>query len=272
MMTPRRPSGRSRSFRPSILPAWAVVPVLAGLLLLAAPAASQEAVRNFSAGNEQYRGGKYEEAAGTYEQIVTNGYESAALYYNLGNAHYKNGNIPAAILSYERAKRLAPGDEDIRHNLALANLRIVDKIDPIPRLFLVEWWEGLIGLMSSSGWGMLAIGALWAAALLLAAFRLLRGRIVQRALSISGAAAIVLGAFAFIAGGIQDTRESSENLAILFAPSASVKSAPDAQSTDLFVVHEGVKIDLLDAVGEWRKIRLADGKIGWLPAADMKVI
>ncbi len=242
------------------------------LLALSSPSAGQEAEMNFSAANELYRGGKYPEAIQTYEKIVTNGYENPALYYNLGNAYYKTGNIPAAILHYERAKRLAPGDEDVLHNLRLANLRIVDKIEPVPRLFLVEWWDALVSLASAAGWGTVAIVALWVAATLLAAFRLVNGPLLQRMCLFSGLAVILFSIFAFTAGGIQSGREASENAAILFTPSSPVKSAPDERSTDLFVVHEGVRVDLLDVVGEWRKIRLADGKIGWLPAADLRVI
>jgi tetratricopeptide (TPR) repeat protein len=246
--------------------------VLLVLLLACATSFAQEAAMNFSAANDLYRGGKYAEAISTYEKIVSNGYESPALYYNLGNAYYKSGNIPAAILNYERAKRLAPGDEDVLHNLRLANLRIVDKIEPVPRLFFVGWWDGLIGLASSSGWGSIAIGALWLAALLLAGFRIVRGGLAQKLLLFPGIAMVLFSIFAFTAGGIQGGRERSESAAILFAPTASVKSAPDAGSTDLFVVHEGVRVDVLDSVGEWEKIRLADGKEGWLPMADLKVI
>lgn len=246
--------------------------LLAALLLLAGGLRAQEADVNFTSANEHYRAGRYPEAVHVYEQILSNGYESPALYYNLGNAFYKSGNIPAAILNYERAARLAPGDEDILHNLALANVRIVDKIDPIPRLFLLDWWEGLLGLASASGWGVAAIVALWTAAFLLAAFRLARGPLAQRLLLVSGIGALLFSLLGFTAGGIQGERETSESSAILFAASAAVKSAPEAQSTDLFVIHEGVKVDLLDSVGGWRKIRLADGKVGWLPMADLRVI
>lgn len=264
---------RSRALRPA-LPIILAIRIIVIIWALAVPAAApaQEASVAFSAANELYRGLKYAEAARAYEQIVANGFESAALYYNLGNAWYKAGDIPAAILNYERAKRLAPGDEDIAHNLALANLRIVDRIEPIPRLFFVEWWEALVGAASASAWGTSAIAALWAAALLLGAFRVLRGRLARRLTLIPGVLVLLFAVLAFTAGGIQGGRETSESAAILFAETAPVKSAPDAGSTDLFVLHAGVRVDLLDRVGEWRKVRLADGKVGWLPAADLKVI
>ena len=237
-----------------------------------APARAQEAAVAFAAANDLYRAVKYEEAARAYEKILANGYEGPALYYNLGNAWYKAGNVPAAILNYERAKRLDPGDEDIRHNLALANLRIVDRIEPIPRLFFVEWWEDLLAAASPSGWGTAAIAALWGAVILLGAFRIVRGRLARQFTLLPGVLLMLFTAFAFTAGAIQGGRETSESAAILFSATAPVKSAPDPGSTDLFVLHEGVRVDLLDAVGEWRKIRLADGKVGWLPAGDLQVI
>jgi len=249
------------------------IPLIIVLLLLpCALTPGQEAGIRFSTANEQYRAGKYADAASAYEQIAANGYESPALYYNLGNAYYKAGNYPAAILNYERARRVAPGDEDILHNLRLANLRIIDRIEPLPRLFFVEWWEGLIGSASASGWGAAGIAALWAAVVLLSGYRLSRGPVARRVSLLTGVLIVCVSIFTFTAGAIQAERETSGTSAILFSASASVKSAPDAQSTDLFVIHEGVKVDVLDSVGEWRKIRLADGKIGWLPTSDVKVI
>jgi len=249
--------------------------VIAVLCLFAASVAAlraEEAGIRFSAANELYRAGKYREAAAAYGEIIANGYESPALYYNLGNTLFKTGDIPAAILNFERAARLSPGDDDIRHNLRLANLRIIDNIEPVPQLFFQAWWGDLVGSSSSAGWGTAAVSALWLAAILLAAYRLNRSPLGQRLLLLGGVVAVLFSLFAFTAGAVQDGREASGSEAILFTPSVSVKSAPDTQSADLFVLHEGVKMDLLDSVGEWRKIRLADGKIGWLPAADLQVI
>src|SRR5713101_7431323 len=135
---------------------YLVVFVFIGQSLLA-----QEASLQFGQANQLYRDGKYEKAAGVYEQIINNGYEGAALYYNLGNAYFKLKNIPSAILSYERARRLDPHDEEILYNLRLANLRVVDKIEPIPQIFFVEWWHSLMNSFSSSGWAVAAIVSLW---------------------------------------------------------------------------------------------------------------
>src|SRR6266849_1193138 len=120
------------------------------LLLLSVQAGfAQEARLEFNQANQLYRDAQYDKAARLYEQVVKNGYESPALYYNLGNCYFKLRNIPASILNYERARRLSPHDDDISYNLRLANQRVVDKIEPLPQLFLVDWWNGYIGLFSA---------------------------------------------------------------------------------------------------------------------------
>ena len=233
---------------------------------------SQEARIQLSQANQLYREAQYQKAAQLYEQVLKNGYESAALYYNLGNCYFKLENIPAAVLSYERAKRLSPRDEDVSYNLRLANLRVVDKIEPLPQLFFIEWWNGFLTLFSSDGWAIAAIISLWVAGIGGALFLLFRTAIAQR-VAFSVALVSVLSCAISGIGVYQQLRgERADRAAIVFSPSVSVKSAPDAQSTDLFVIHEGVKVELTDEVGDWKKVRLADGKIGWLPVEVIQLI
>ncbi|MBI1807845.1 MAG: tetratricopeptide repeat protein [Ignavibacteria bacterium] len=235
-------------------------------------ALAQEAAVQFDHANQLYRNGDYQKAAAMYEQIVKNGYESYALYYNLGNTYFKLKNIPAAILQYERARRLAPHDEDVLYNLRLANLRVIDKIEPLPQLFFIEWWRSIINLFSSSGWAMIAILSLWCATIAGAVVLVNRAGFLQRIMFVSTLIALCICVLAFVGTFQRLHRERDEQTAIVFAPSVSVKSAPDVQSTDLFVLHEGVKVEFLDEVGEWRKIRLADGKVGWLSVSSIEVI
>jgi len=122
-----------------------------GTLIFAQPSAQmKEAERLYSANN-------YTEAIKAYESILKQGYESADLYYNLGNAYYKNNEVTKSILNYERAKLLAPGDEDIKFNLELVNQFTVDKIEPLPRPFFVKWWNSLINSNTSNGWARLSL-------------------------------------------------------------------------------------------------------------------
>lgn len=247
--------------------AWLCLTLLA---FEAAPA--QEASLRFEEANALYRSGDFQKAAAVYESILSNGYEHPALYYNLGNAYFKLQNIPASILNYERARRLSPRDEDIIHNLRLANLRVLDKIEPLPQLFIKEWWNALISFAPAGTWAVWGIAALWLAALAGALFLMVRSGIIQRLSFAVSFVAVLFCVFSFIGMAQQLHKEQSEQEAVVFSQSVSIKSAPDAGSVDLFVLHEGVKVELLDNVGDWRKIRLPDGKIGWVPGENIQII
>jgi tetratricopeptide (TPR) repeat protein len=233
---------------------------------------AQEVSIQFEQANQLYRNGEYQKAAMMYEQVLKNGYENTALYYNLGDAYFKVQNISASILNYERAKRLAPHDEDVLYNLRLANLRVIDKIEPIPHLFFIEWWQSFMNMLSSEGWAITAIISLWSALFFGSVFLLFHSLILQRIVFFLAIACVLISLLAFVGTFHQGQHERSQQHAIVFSPSVSVKSAPDAQSTDLFVIHDGVKVELLDAVGEWKKIRLSDGKVGWIAREMVRVI
>lgn len=233
---------------------------------------ADEAALQFDQANQLYRNGEFQKAASMYEQIVKNGYGSPELYFNLGNSYFKLKNIPASILNYERAKRLAPHDEDISYNLRLANLRVVDKIEPVPTLFLFDWWRSFINLLSAEGWAFACIISIWLLMISWMVFLVVRSFLVRRMAFLLGTIMVVVAAFSFTGGFQQNRIEQSTRDAIVFNPSVPVKSAPDPQSVDLFVIHEGVKVEMLDTVGEWRKIRLADGKIGWINEENLQTI
>ncbi len=245
--------------------------VLFASLFFSQLASSQEANVQFEQANQLYRSGDYQKASQSYEQIVSTGIENTFLYYNLGNSYYKLKEYPSAILNYERAKRLTPNDEEIEHNLHLANLRVVDKIEPVPQLFILEWWKMFVNLFSSDGWGWLAISFLWGSALCGILLLLLRIDILRRVLLLLSTLTLFLSILGFV-GMAQRHSIENEQYAIVFAQSVSIKSAPDAQSTDLFVIHEGVKAQILDTVGEWKKIKLLDGKIGWMQVSGLQII
>ena len=232
----------------------------------------QEVERQFEEANQLYRIGEYEKAATAYEQILKNGYETASLYYNLGNAYFKANNLPAAILNYERAHRIAPSDDDISYNLRLSNLRVADKIEPVPKLFFVEWWQALTNAYSSDIWAMILVGCLWLVLATVCSVVVAHSQTLRRILSTLALLGITVFILSTI-GTVQRSRiESAENVAILFQASSYVKSSPDDRSTDLFVLHEGVKVEILDTVESWKKIRLVDGKVGWIPSSALRII
>ncbi len=220
----------------------------------------------FNSGNELYRAGKYQEAAKEYESIIKQGKSSAELYFNLGNAYYRDSQLARAILSYERAAQLHPNDPDIEHNLKLAYLKTVDRIEAVPDMFLIQWLRAVGSLMPSEivrvififSW-VLLFGSLGTMYLVLRPG-------VLRAMRILFFIAIALVTLSVAMLGIQSFRDTVQDKAIITAQTVTAKSSPDAKAVDAFVIHEGVKVKLTDAVSEWVKVTLADGKIGWIPA------
>lgn len=223
----------------------------------------------FEEGNAAYNEGKYEQALERYSHIVDFGMESPELYYNMGNVYYKMRSYPMSILYYEKALKLDPGNEDIRTNLEIANLAVVDKIDKIPESFIVRWWNGLKSLCSADGWAWVSISAFALTLLCLYLFLMSRRTGWRKAGFFAGLLMLLaLGlSVAFAIGKQRDLVRQGE--AIIITPTVTVMSSPSESSVDLFVLHEGTKVSILDSAKEWKKVKIADGSVGWLPADDM---
>ena len=243
------------------------------ILLFCGKVSAAEIDLRFENANQLYRSGTYDKAAKIYEEILAQGYESPDLYYNLGNCYYKLNNIPAAILQFERARKLKPQDDDIVHNLTLANLRTEDRIEPIPDLFFVNWWRKWTELASADQWALIGLLSLWLALfMIIGIFYIYRSLPIRRIFTITALLALLLFGLSFVAAIERHKFQDNHKFAIVFSPSTDVKSAPDEQSTGLFVLHSGVKVELIDRVGDWNKVRLADGKVGWMQSSSFKVI
>ena len=227
----------------------------------------------WNAANGAYAEGRWADAVKDYEMISGMGLESAALYCNTGDAYFKDGNVPMAILYYERALKLDPSYEDARYNLDLMNSVIQDRIDPVPEFILKVWAREVCYIMDSDAWAVcfLIFFALTLAMVLL--FLLAPTAGGRRTGFFTGIVTLMLAAFSmgFSLWQKKDYRSADE--AVIMRPVASVKSSPSAEaSTDLFILHEGAKVRILDEVGRWMNIELADGRQGWLPAEDMEII
>lgn len=216
-----------------------------------------------------YKANDFENAASQYEKILAAGYKTAEVYYNLGNCYYKLNNTGRAILNFERAIKLSPNDEDIQHNLKLAEQKAVDRIQPVPQLEIITQWKNFVSWQSAKGWKTFAAVSLWLAFLAFAAY-IFTG--LKRFTAFSGVLLLILSV-AFISLGFkQSSNEQYSNEAIVMVKSVNVKSAPDSNGNDIFTVHEGLKLKILDRVGQWHKIRLADGKTGWLESTSFSRI
>jgi tetratricopeptide (TPR) repeat protein len=222
--------------------------------------------------NKAYSVGSYSVAADQYRKIVAAGYASPDLYYNLGNACFKMNDYPGAILWYERARRLDPGNEDISFNLNVANTKISDKIEPLPELFYKRWYIALVQMLAVDTWALLSVCTFIASLLGLVVYLVSRVLILRKIGFWSGLCMLLffLLTFVFAWSGYSYAQSAAE--AIVFAPTITVKSSPDEKSTDLFVLHEGTKVRLLDQISGWYEIRIANGSVGWLPVSSLEKI
>jgi hypothetical protein len=220
----------------------------------------------FNRGNELYRAGKFQEAAKEYESIIKQGKVSAELFFNLGNTYYRDRQLARAILSYERAALLHPGDPDIDHNLKLAYLRTIDRIEPVPDMFLIQWMHAAGSLIPSDTVRVLFIFCWILFFGSLATMYLILRPALLRAMRLVFFLSCILVVLCIAMFGIQSFRDTVQDKAIITAQTVTAKSSPDAKSVDAFVIHEGVKVKFTDAVGDWVKVTLVDGKIGWIQA------
>lgn len=246
--------------------------ILLPLFFIFSSAHAQSPAQQLEAANKLYGEAHYEEALKTYLSLIDLGYSSDALFFNTGNTYFKLKDIPSAILYYEKALKLNPSDDDIRHNLQVTNSMITDKIDVMPELFFRQWWRAFYNLMPADSWAWASV-IVFLFTLVAAYFYFTSSRTDIRRLSFfAGILLIILtiGTFGLASQKYYYTRQTNE--AIIFASTITVKSSPSESSVDLFVLHEGTKVALLDQTAGWRKIRIANGSIGWLPEDSFKGI
>ena len=219
-----------------------------------------------------YVRGQYQQAISDYESLLKQG-ASAELYYNLGNAYYRTENIPQAVLNYERALLLSPGDRDIRFNLQIARSKTFDKIVPESEMFFVTWYRAMVNMMSVDGWARTALFALGLTIILLLVYLFADRLWLRKAGFFGGVALLILFVMSNLFAWQQKQDLINRKGAIIFAPSVTVKSTPAANGTDLFILHEGTKVVIIDgSMKDWKEIRLADGKEGWIESKKIRII
>ena len=224
----------------------------------------------FEQANAAYNMGNYDSAKIIYEKILATDMESVPLYYNLGNVYYKMHEYPLAIYYYEKALKLDPSNEEVQTNLAIANHAIVDKIEPVPQSFIVRGWHNARASLSGNQWAWCSI--VFFALLLVSLFLFLRSRKVGLRKLGFFAGLVFLLAFGLSVVFAAQLKVASEkqDQAILMTPTVTVKSSPSETSVDLFVLHEGTKVSILETADGWCKIKIANGSVGWLMEDSMR--
>lgn len=239
---------------------------------LSVPVSAQSPEAMLMRGNEFYKAKNYNKAIEIYEGLIEQGFESSVLFYNTGNAYYRTGKLGFAILYYEKALKLSPSDEDIKHNLALANLQTADRIETLPKFFLFQWWEALLGLFSVSGWTYVSYIFYIIVLASVVLYFFVRRTDWQKKSVYAFLVSIVLLFLSISILIVKLNREENVKHGVIVENIVTAKSSPDNRSNDAFVIHEGLKVKVEDKVDNWLKIRLDDGKIGWLTQNTIKII
>ena len=241
------------------------------LMLLMLMPLSANAITKQNA-DDEYAKGNYQQAIKDYQEILKTGV-SSEIYYNLGNAYYRTDNITQGLLAYERALQLSPGDNDIRFNLQYARSKTIDKITPETEMFFVTWYNSLVNFTSVDRWANTAIVSIVMALLLILVFLFAPQMSARKSGFYGSAVFLLLFAFANLFAFQQKHELETKQGAIVIAPTVNVKKTPAASGTDVFVIHEGTRVDITDrGMKQWRGIKLADGREGWLKTSQIEEI
>lgn len=228
---------------------------------------AQSPQQTFNRANELYQHHAYDSAAKLYENLIAQGYQNSELYYNAGNANYKARHAGYAVYYFEKALQHSPGNDVIEHNLQLAHQLATNKIDQVPTLFFIRWWHQLLHLHRANGWLTGSIILFWVVLFFLG-WRWLKPPASRWTRWI-----VILSALLFclyLSGAIGTWYRSVHELyAVVIIPDQVVKAAPDTNSSDVLDIHEGLKVKVIDSVGDWKKILLENDKEGWVPSSSM---
>lgn len=242
------------------------------LLLFSVGISAQTADELFAKANNFYKDGKYEQAIDVYKRIIDKGEVSSELYYNIGNTYYKLNKVAPTIYNYEKALQLNPTNQDAHNNLVFAKRLTLDRIEALPKSVFQRFNESVLQKFSYNSWAKIAVlfSALGSLLFLLFYFTSISSK--KRLFFTASISCFLLFVFSLFVAYHQFSNSKSSVEAIIFAEEVSVQNEPTNNSDEAFVIHEGTKVNILDTVDDWKKVKLIDGKIGWMLAKDLKEI
>ncbi|MEZ7929380.1 MAG: tetratricopeptide repeat protein [Flavobacteriales bacterium] len=218
----------------------------------------------FELGNKQYVNENYSAAISLYDSILISGLESSELYYNLGNCHYKTNDWANAIWHYEKSLQLN-NNEKTKHNLELVKLKIIDRIEPLPQLFYKKWWINLTQTLSTQVWQILTLFGMGFIFILqlISQFTSLKSKLITKIFSAITVIILLITQTSY-------HNNFTKKEAIIFSETITVNSAPTSSSTNLFTLHAGSKVEIIDTIGDWINIKIANGNSGWIGQNSIK--
>lgn len=240
------------------------------LILVSVLGFSQQ--EGFEKANNLYSNDKFEEAIEAYERILDKGFHSATLYYNLANAHYKLSHVAESIYYYEKALQLDPNNEDIQNNLGFAKKMTIDAIEVIPQSGFSKMFNNIVGSFTYNTWAKIAVGFAFLFIVAFIIYYTAYSTSQKRSFFVISMFSLLFMLLSVLFAYQQESFVKNNNFGIVFAKETSIKAAPKQGSNESFKLHEGTKVKLLETVGNWHKIRLTDGKVGWIIASDIKAL
>jgi len=242
------------------------------LLMLFSFTASAQNDALFNRATTFYNEGEYEKASENYFKIIENGEHSAAVYYNIGNCYYKLNQIAPSIYYYEKALLLKPNDREIKNNLAYAQNMTLDAFEALPETSLSKLYKNITGLLSFDQWSYASVFFVFLFILAYILFYYLRYSSHKRIAFIASITSLFIAVFCLVLALVQFRDFEAEMPAIVFSEELIVKSEPNNRSSQAFLLHEGTKVYILDELDDWKKIELKDGKTGWVPSNEIKLL
>lgn len=226
----------------------------------------------FTQATEHYNKGEFTKAIENYGEILENGEHSAELYFNLGNCHYKLNAIAPSIYYYEKALLLKPNDSEILNNLAYAQNMRLDAVEEMPKTEIAQLYSDLVNFLSFDQWSYLAISLIFLFVLAYLSYFFLRFATQKRVAFITSILSLILGAISILIAYLQYQDFKNDNPAIIYSQEVKITSEPNNNSEIVFTLHEGTKVNVLDQLNDWRKIKLTDGQTGWLLDENIKLL
>ena len=226
----------------------------------------------FSDANTLYNNGKYAEAIDKYESILESKQHSAELYFNLGNANYKLNNIAPSIYYYEKALQLQPNDKDIQNNLAFAQNMTIDAIDKVPVVGFSRIINNVVNICNTDTWAIIAIAGVFLFVIIFLAYHFSHTTTKKRIAFVTSVIALFIACFSVAMAFQKYSLNKKYNPAIVFSQESRVKTDPSATSEEVFRLHEGTKVQVIETYDDWKKIKISDNSTGWIPAKDIRLL